>query len=77
MAKNRPIQSSAPRRPHSLSECYVEDPPAEPMLRCQASFRVSRLPVLPLALTVSKYLETVKPHLIDAEYATTRVRRRS
>ena len=39
------------------------------MLRFQAS--LPHLPVPPLASTVSKYLETVKPHLSDAEYATT------
>ena len=42
------------------------------MFRFQAS--LPRLPVPPLASTISKYLETVKPHLTDAEYATTRVR---
>ena len=42
------------------------------MFRFQAS--LPRLPVPPFASTISKYLETVKPHLTDAEYATTRVR---
>lgn len=69
MAKNRPIQSSAPRRSHPLPEGYAEDPSAGPMLRFQAS--LPHLPVPPLASTISKYLESVKPHLSDAEYATT------
>lgn len=71
MAKNRPIQSSAPRRshPHPLPDGYVEDLSAGPMLRFQAS--LPHLPVPPLASTVSKYLESAKPHLSDAEYATT------
>ena len=63
------VQTSAPRRSHPLPEGYVEDPAAGAMLRFQAS--LPRLPVPPLASTVSKYLETVKPHLSDAEYATT------
>lgn len=69
MAKNRTIQSSAPRRSHPLPEGYVEDLSAGPMLRFQAS--LPHLPVPPLASTVSKYLESVKPHLSDAEYTTT------
>ena len=72
MAKNRPIHSSAPHRSHPLPEGYVEDLSAGPMLRFQAS--LPHLPVPPLASTVSKYLETVKPHLTDAEYATIRAR---
>ncbi|KAH0832169.1 Choline/Carnitine o-acyltransferase-domain-containing protein [Lanmaoa asiatica] len=72
MAKNRTIQSSAPRRSHPVPEGYVEDPSAGPMLRFQAS--LPHLPVPPLASTISKYLESVKPHLSDAEYATTQAR---
>ncbi|KAG8214728.1 Choline/Carnitine o-acyltransferase-domain-containing protein [Butyriboletus roseoflavus] len=72
VTKNRTVQSSAPRRSHPLPEGYVEDPSAGPMLRFQAS--LPHLPVPPLASTVSKYLESVQPHLSPAEYATTYAR---
>ncbi|KAN0087713.1 Acyltransferase ChoActase/COT/CPT [Tylopilus felleus] len=72
MAKNRPIQSSAPLRSHTLPDGYVEDHSAGPMLRFQAS--LPHLPVPPLESTISKYLESVKPHLSDAEYTTTHAR---
>lgn len=39
-------------------------------LRFQAS--LPRLPVPPLASTIAKYLDTVQPHLSDAEFASTR-----
>lgn len=54
---------------HTPPPRYVEDRSAGTMHRFQAS--LPRLPVPPLASTVSKYLETVKPHLSEAEYANT------
>jgi carnitine O-acetyltransferase len=39
------------------------------MLRFEAS--LPRLPVPPLSSTTAKYLETVRPHLSDAEYSKT------
>jgi carnitine O-acetyltransferase len=53
---------------HPLAEGYeAADPTQGPMLRYQAS--LPRLPVPPLASTLSKYLETLRPHLSPAEYA--------
>ncbi|KAF8843212.1 acyltransferase ChoActase/COT/CPT [Paxillus ammoniavirescens] len=63
------MKSSAPRRSHPVPEGYVEDLSAGNMLRFQASLPC--LPVPALSSTVSKYLESVKPHLTEAEYATT------
>ncbi|KAI9465541.1 hypothetical protein BJY52DRAFT_1414083, partial [Lactarius psammicola] len=51
----------------SLPEGYKADPKQSPMLRYQAS--LSRFPVPPLFSTLSKYLETIRPHLTSAEYA--------
>ncbi|KAF9236496.1 acyltransferase ChoActase/COT/CPT [Melanogaster broomeanus] len=65
----RSTKSSAPHRAHLVPEGYVEDPSAGNMLRFQAS--LPRLPVPTLSSTVSKYLESVKPHLTEAEYAAT------
>jgi carnitine O-acetyltransferase len=48
---------------------YSIDPKAGPMLRYQAS--LPRLPVPSLASTASKYLDTVRPHVSDAEYNKT------
>ncbi|KAK7056966.1 Carnitine O-acetyltransferase mitochondrial [Paramarasmius palmivorus] len=48
---------------------YSIDPKAGPMLRYQAS--LPRLPVPSLASTASKYLDTVRPHVSDAEYKKT------
>ncbi|EEB89371.1 hypothetical protein MPER_12539, partial [Moniliophthora perniciosa FA553] len=48
---------------------YSIDPKAGPMLRYQAS--LPRLPVPSLSSTASKYLETVRPHVSDAEYKHT------
>jgi carnitine O-acetyltransferase len=52
---------------NALPESYVADPTQGPMLRYQAS--LPHLPVPPLASTLSKYLETLRPHLSPAEYA--------
>ncbi|KAH9969706.1 acyltransferase ChoActase/COT/CPT [Russula dissimulans] len=51
----------------SLPEGYKADPNQGPMLRYQAS--LPHLPVPPLASTLAKYLETIRPHLTPAEYA--------
>ena len=62
-----------PRSPYSsssssgLPEGYKADPKQRPMLRYQAS--LPHLPVPPLSSTLSKYLETIRPHLTSAEYA--------
>src|SRR5260221_9638889 len=51
----------------SLPEGYKADPKQGAMLRYQAS--LPHLPVPPLASTLAKYLETVRPHLTPSEYA--------
>jgi carnitine O-acetyltransferase len=50
-----------------LPEGYEADPAQGPMLRYQAS--LPHLPVPPLSSTLSKYLETLRPHLSPADYA--------
>ena len=50
-----------------LPEGYKADPKQGAMLRYQAS--LPHLPVPPLASTLAKYLETVRPHLTPSEYA--------
>ncbi len=59
--------SGATRTGSNLSEGYEADPNQGPMLRYQAS--LPHLPVPPLTSTLSKYLETLRPHLTPAEYA--------
>ena len=62
-----------PRSPYSsssssgLPDGYKADPKQGPMLRYQAS--LPRLPVPPLSSTLSKYLESIRPHLTSSEYA--------
>ncbi|KAF8272004.1 acyltransferase ChoActase/COT/CPT [Lactarius quietus] len=51
----------------SLPEGYKADPKQGPMLRYQAS--LPHLSVSPLSSTLSKYLETIRPHLTSTEYA--------
>ena len=51
----------------TLPEGYEADPTQGPMNRYQAS--LPHLPVPPLSSTLSKYLETLRPHLSPAEYA--------
>ncbi|KAG7088269.1 hypothetical protein E1B28_012283 [Marasmius oreades] len=64
------FKSSAPSRSSETAPPgYSIDPKARPMLRFQAS--LPRLPVPSLSDTAVKYLETVKPHVTDAEYAKT------
>lgn len=58
----RPPNSSS-----SLPEGYKADPKQGAMLRYQAS--LPHLPVPPLASTLAKYLETIRPHLTPSEYA--------
>jgi carnitine O-acetyltransferase len=50
-----------------LPEGYKADPKQGPMLRYEAS--LPHLPVPPLSSTLSKYLETIRPHLTSTEYA--------
>src|SRR6266850_7193747 len=52
---------------NSLPEGYKADPKQGAMLRYQAS--LPHLPVPPLASTLAKYLETIRPHLTPSEYA--------
>lgn len=68
MSKSRSFKSSAPKK-SDLPAGYAVDPSAPPMLRFQAS--LPRLPVPTLSSTASKYLETVRPHLSESEFATT------
>ena len=51
----------------TLPEGYEADPTQGTMLCYQAS--LPHLPVPPLALTLSKYLDSLRPHLSPAEYA--------
>lgn len=52
----------------TIPEGYEADPNQQgPMFRYQAS--LPHLPVPPLTSTLSKYLETLRPHLSHAEYA--------
>ena len=68
MSKPRSINTSAPRK-SDVPPGYAVDPSAGPMLRFEAS--LPRLPVPPLSSTLSKYLETVQPHLTHAEFSHT------
>lgn len=73
---SRSVKSSAPRRSQQQTpESYVSDPSTGNMLRFQAS--LPRLPVPPLSTTVSKYLDTVKPHLTEIEYIATQASARA
>ncbi|ETW81552.1 hypothetical protein HETIRDRAFT_156259 [Heterobasidion irregulare TC 32-1] len=70
MPKSRSSSSSSSTGSAAdVPEGYIADPNAGPMLRYQAS--LPRLPVPPLPSTLSKYLETVRPHLNAAELART------
>ncbi|KAH7913979.1 acyltransferase ChoActase/COT/CPT [Hygrophoropsis aurantiaca] len=69
MAKGRTLKSSAARKSDAIPEGYAVDPSAGNMLRFQAS--LPRLPVPTVSSTVHKYLETVRPHLTESEYANT------
>ncbi|KAF7980471.1 hypothetical protein HWV62_37946 [Athelia sp. TMB] len=68
MSNPRSFKSSALKK-SDVPPGYVADPSAGPMLRFQAS--LPRLPVPTLSSTASKYLETVRPLLTDAEFNTT------
>lgn len=68
MTKFRSLKTSAPRR-NDVPPGYAVDPSAGPMLRFEAS--LPQLPVPPLTSTLSKYLESVKPHLTPAEFSQT------
>ena len=70
MPKSRSSSSSSSTGSAAdVPEGYIADPNTGPMLRYQAS--LPRLPVPPLPSTLSKYLETVRPHLTAAELART------
>ena len=51
----------------SIPEGYKADPNQGPMLRYEAS--LPHLPVPLLSSTLSKYLETIRPHMTSSEYA--------
>lgn len=68
MSKSRSFSSSAPRK-SELPPGYAEDSSQGPMLRFQAS--LPKLPVPTLTSTGAKYIESVRPHLINSEFATT------
>ncbi|KZV70168.1 acyltransferase ChoActase/COT/CPT [Peniophora sp. CONT] len=53
----------------SVPPGYVADPSHGPMLTYQSS--LPKLPVPTLSSTISKYLETVRPHLTPQEYTST------
>ena len=53
--------------PSPKSEGYEADPKQGAMLRYQAS--LPHLPVPPLSSTLTKYIDTIHPHLTPAEYA--------
>lgn len=63
--KSTPARKSTGNNPTS----YAEDLSAGPMLRYEAA--LPRLPVPPLTSTCSKYLDSVRPHLTDAEFLKT------
>ena len=62
--------SSTKARKQDAPPGYVADPSAGPMLRYQES--LPKLPVPPLSSTLSKYIETVQPHLSAEEFSRTR-----
>jgi carnitine O-acetyltransferase len=62
------MHASTPRK-STLPPGYKEDPNATDMLRYEES--LPRLPVPPLAQTCERYLESVQPHLTEAEFSTT------
>jgi carnitine O-acetyltransferase len=64
----RAIHASAPRR-SALPPGYKEDSNAPAMLRYEES--LPRLPVPPLAQTCERYLDSVRPHLSEAEFSKT------
>jgi carnitine O-acetyltransferase len=66
----RTVTSSTPRRSGStLPPGYAEDASQPLMLRYEAS--LPRLPVPPLESTCAKYLESVRPHVTDEQFAKT------
>src|ERR1700733_15916880 len=73
-ASKRPITSSKPRKsphpPQHAPEGYTIDPTVGPTYAYQRS--LPHLPVPPLHSTLSKYLETVQPHLTKEEYKKTK-----
>ncbi|KAI6041368.1 acyltransferase ChoActase/COT/CPT [Pisolithus marmoratus] len=72
MASRSLKSSSIHRSQREGPEGYSIDLSAGNMLRFQAS--LPHLPVPPLSSTVTKYLETVKPHLTEAEYTVTQTK---
>jgi len=65
----RPLTSSVPRKTDA-PRAHSIDASVGPMLRFEKS--LPNLPVPSISSTATKYLETVQPHLTDAEYAETR-----
>ena len=65
----RPLSSSTARK-NDAPPGYFVDTSVGPLLRFEKS--LPNLPVPSIASTAAKYLETVRPHLTDAEYTETR-----
>jgi carnitine O-acetyltransferase len=62
--------SSSTSRKTDVPQGYPADMSVGPTLRFEKS--LPNLPVPPIHSTAAKYLETVQPHLTDAEYTETR-----
>ncbi|THH06706.1 hypothetical protein EW146_g9528 [Bondarzewia mesenterica] len=71
MPKSRSSSSSASSSAADVPPGYVADPSKGPMLRYEAS--LPHLPVPNLSSTLSKYIETVRPHLSPEELAHTEI----
>ena len=74
LASKRPISSSkqhnSPHPTQDILEGYSIDPSVGPTYAYQRS--LPHLPVPPLHSTLSKYLETVQPHLTKEQYGRTK-----
>lgn len=70
MPQKRSFQASPASKAETPPKGYAIDPAAGPMLRYQDS--LPRLPVPTLSSTASKYLESVRPHLSDSAFSTTK-----
>jgi carnitine O-acetyltransferase len=70
MSPKRSFKASSASKTETPPKGYAIDPYAGPMLRYQDS--LPRLPVPTLSSTASKYLESVRPHLSDSAFLTTK-----